>query len=108
MDKRLDSRALDLRNPKVAALFHIRSAALNIIRETLLKNKYIEINTPKIIGTASEGGANLFSVEYFKRTAFLAQSPQLYKEQLVLALDKVFEIGPYFRAEKSHTIRHLQ
>jgi nondiscriminating aspartyl-tRNA synthetase len=107
IDKRLDSRALDLRNPKVAALFHVRSAALNIIRDTLLKNNYIEINTPKIIGTASEGGANLFNVDYFKRTAYLAQSPQLYKEQLVLALDKVFEIGSYFRAEKSHTVRHL-
>src|SRR6478672_7246678 len=83
IDKRLDSRALDLRNPKVAALFHVRSAALNIIRDTLLKNNYLEINTPKIIGTASEGGANLFNVEYFKRTAYLAQSPQLYKEQLV-------------------------
>ena len=63
----------------------------------------MEVNTPKIIGSASEGGANLFSFPYFKKKAYLAQSPQLYKEQLTLALDRVFEIGPYFRAENSHT-----
>jgi nondiscriminating aspartyl-tRNA synthetase len=67
----------------------------------------MEVNTPKIIGSASEGGANLFSFPYFKKKAYLAQSPQLYKEQLTLALDRVFEIGPYFRAENSHTVRHL-
>ena len=65
------------------------------------------MNTPKIIGSATEGGANLFEFEYFRKNAYLAQSPQLYKEQLILALDRVFEIGPYFRAEKSHTSRHL-
>jgi nondiscriminating aspartyl-tRNA synthetase len=66
------------------------------------------VNTPKIIGSASEGGANLFGFEYFaNRKAYLAQSPQLYKEQLTLGLDRVFEIGPYFRAENSHTVRHL-
>ena len=72
----------------------------------LLKN-FIEVNTPKIIGSASEGGSNLFSFDYFKRKGYLAQSPQLYKEQLVLSLDRVFEIAPYFRAENSHTVRHL-
>ena len=107
MDKRLDSRALDLRNPKISAIFHLRSEALHIIRETLRSKGFIEVNTPKIIGSASEGGANLFGFEYFKKKAYLAQSPQLYKEQLTLALDKVFEIGPYFRAENSHTVRHL-
>lgn len=107
MDKRLDSRALDLRNPKISAMFHIRSEALHIIRETLRSKGFIEVNTPKIIGSASEGGANLFGFEYFKKKAYLAQSPQLYKEQLTLALDRVFEIGPYFRAENSHTVRHL-
>ena len=65
------------------------------------------MHTPKIIGSASEGGANLFTFEYFKKKAYLAQSPQLYKEQLTMAMDKVFEIGPYFRAENSHTLRHL-
>lgn len=107
LDKRLDSRALDLRNPKISAMFHLRSEALQIIRETLRSKGFLEVNTPKIISTASEGGANLFSFEYFKKKAYLAQSPQLYKEQLTLALDRVFEIGPYFRAENSHTVRHL-
>jgi nondiscriminating aspartyl-tRNA synthetase len=107
IDKRLDSRALDLRNPKIAAIFYLRSAALQIIRKTLYSKGFMEVNTPKIIGSASEGGANLFSFPYFKKKAYLAQSPQLYKEQLTLALDRVFEIGPYFRAENSHTVRHL-
>jgi nondiscriminating aspartyl-tRNA synthetase len=107
IDKRLDSRALDLRNPKIAAIFSLRSSALHIIRKTLSSRSFIEVNTPKIIGTASEGGSNLFGFSYFKKKAYLAQSPQLYKEQLTLALDRVFEIGPYFRAENSHTVRHL-
>jgi aspartyl-tRNA synthetase len=108
IDKRLDSRALDLRTPKVAALFRLRSAGLQVIRDTLHGEGFIEVNTPKIIGSASEGGANLFGFDYFgKRKAYLAQSPQLYKEQLTLGLDRVFEIGPYFRAENSHTVRHL-
>ncbi|MGH9954824.1 MAG: amino acid--tRNA ligase-related protein, partial [Nitrososphaeraceae archaeon] len=108
IDKRLDARALDLRNPRVAAIFRLRSAGLKIIRDALSLQDFIEVNTPKIIGSASEGGANLFGFEYFgKRKAYLAQSPQLYKEQLMVGLDKVFEIGPYFRAENSHTVRHL-
>ena len=108
LDKRLDSRALDLRNPKVAAIFRLRSAGLEIVRNVLTSQGFIEVNTPKVIGSASEGGANLFSFDYFgKRKAYLAQSPQLYKEQLMVGLDRVFEIGPYFRAEKSHTVRHL-
>ncbi len=106
-DKRLDSRALDLRNPRVAAIFRLRSAGLRVIRDTLVNEGFIEVNTPKVIGSASEGGANLFGFDYFKRKAYLAQSPQLYKEQLTLGLDRVFEIGPYFRAENSHTVRHL-
>jgi aspartyl-tRNA synthetase len=80
---------------------------LDNIRTTLRSKGFIEVNTPKIIGSASEGGANLFGFEYFKKQAYLAQSPQLYKEQLILALDRVFEIAPYFRAEKSHTVKHL-
>lgn len=108
IDKRLDARALDLRTPKVAAIFRLRSAGLEVVRDTLLGEGFIEVNTPKVIGSASEGGANLFSFDYFgKRKAYLAQSPQLYKEQLTLGLDRVFEIGPYFRAENSHTVRHL-
>lgn len=108
IDKRLDARALDLRNPRIAAIFRLRSVGLDIIRNTLSSLGFIEVNTPKIIGSASEGGANLFSFGYFgNRKAYLAQSPQLYKEQLMIGLDKVFEIGPYFRAENSHTVRHL-
>jgi nondiscriminating aspartyl-tRNA synthetase len=107
IDKRIDSRALDLRNPMISTIFKVRALALSSIRETLSTKGYLEVNTPKIIGTASEGGANLFSVDYFKKKAYLAQSPQLYKEQLTIALDRVFEIGPYFRSEKSHTVRHL-
>jgi nondiscriminating aspartyl-tRNA synthetase len=107
LDKRLDARALDLRNPRVAAIFHLRSAGLSVVRDSLRKEGFAEVNTPKIIGSASEGGANLFTFDYFKRKAYLAQSPQLYKEQLTLGFDRVFEIGPYFRAENSHTVRHL-
>jgi nondiscriminating aspartyl-tRNA synthetase len=107
IDKRLDARALDLRNENVSRLFGIRSIALEIIRQTLREMSFLEVNTPKIIGSASEGGANLFEFDYFKNKAYLAQSPQLYKEQLVLALDRVFEIAPYFRAENSNTVRHL-
>ena len=107
MDKRLDARALDLRNENISNLFLIRSIALEIIRKTLREQLFIEVNTPKIIGSASEGGANLFEFDYFKKKAYLAQSPQLYKEQLIVALDRVFEIAPYFRAENSNTVRHL-
>lgn len=107
LDTRLDSRALDLRNPKVLDIFVLRSGILRTIRDFFSENNFIEVNTPKIIGSASEGGSNLFSLDYFKRKGYLAQSPQLYKEQLVLSLDRVFEIAPYFRAENSHTLRHL-
>lgn len=107
LDVRLDARALDLRNPKVSAIFKIKSAFLASAREYLQKNKFIEVNTPKIIGAAAEGGAELFKVKYFDKEAFLAQSPQLYKEELTLSLQRVFEIASYFRAEKSHTTRHL-
>ncbi|MGQ9468417.1 MAG: aspartate--tRNA(Asn) ligase [Nitrososphaerales archaeon] len=107
LDLRLDVRALDLRNPSTSAIFKIRHAALQSIRKTLIDKEFIEVNTPKIIGQAAEGGANLFSLNYFGKEAFLAQSPQLYKEQLTLSLDRVFEVSTYFRAEKSHTRRHL-
>lgn len=107
LDKRIDSRALDLRNPRICELFRLKSSVTHVIRSVLQSERFIEVLTPKIIGAASEGGANLFSVNYFDTKAFLAQSPQLYKEQLILAMDRVFEIAPYFRAEKSHTVRHL-
>jgi nondiscriminating aspartyl-tRNA synthetase len=106
-DKRIDSRALDLRDPKVSAIFRLRSSALHTIRNFLRSRRFTEVTTPKIIGTSTEGGANLFRCDYFGKNAYLAQSPQLYKEQLTVGLERVFEIGPYFRAEKSHTVRHL-
>ncbi|MEE8186061.1 MAG: aspartate--tRNA(Asn) ligase [Nitrososphaerales archaeon] len=108
LDVRLDARALDLRSPRNQAIFKLRHQALQSIRSTLVQQGFLEVNTSKIIGQAAEGGAALFSVNYFDgKQVFLAQSPQLYKEQLTLALDKVFEISSYFRAEKSHTTRHL-
>lgn len=107
LDNRLNNRALDMRTQKTASIFKLRHHVLASLRESLVDKKFIEINTPKIIGSASEGGANLFSLEYFGRTAYLAQSPQLYKEQMTLGLERVFEISSFYRAEKSHTGRHL-
>ena len=107
IDNRLNSRALDMRNRKTASIFKMRSKVLASIRETLIKKKFIEINTPKIIGSASEGGADLFSLDYFGKKAYLAHSPQLYKEQMTIGLERVFEISSFFRSEKSHTGRHL-
>jgi aspartyl-tRNA synthetase len=107
IDNRLNARALDLRNQRVAAIFKIRHHVLESLRKKLSEKKFIEITTPKIIGSASEGGANLFSLEYFGKKAYLAQSPQLYKEQLTIGLERVFEIASFYRAEKSHTGRHL-
>jgi aspartyl-tRNA synthetase len=107
IDNRLNARALDLRNQKTASIFKLRHHALQSIRKTLVNLGFIEVNTPKIIGSASEGGANLFSLKYFDKQAYLAQSPQLYKEQLTIGLERVFEIASFYRAEKSHTVRHL-
>ena len=107
LDNRLNARALDLRNQKTASIFKIRHHVLLSIRKTLAELGFLEVNTPKIIGSASEGGANLFSLKYFDKQAYLAQSPQLYKEQLTLGLEKIFEISSFYRAEKSHTVRHL-
>ena len=107
IDNRLNSRALDMRNQKTASIFKIRHHVLASLRKTFLENKFIEIATPKIIGSASEGGANLFSLDYFGKQAYLAQSPQLYKEQMTIGLERVFEIASFYRAEKSHTGRHL-
>ncbi|KAG0510888.1 MAG: putative Aspartate--tRNA ligase, partial [Nitrosopumilales archaeon] len=107
IDNRLNARALDLRNKKTAAIFKLRAYVLESFRHSLIEKKFIEITTPKIIGSATEGGANLFSLEYFGKTAYLAQSPQLYKEQMTIGLERVFEIASFYRAEKSHTGRHL-
>jgi len=107
IDTRLNHRALDMRNQKTASIFKLRHHVLHSLRKTLSEKKFIEITTPKIIGSASEGGANLFSLDYFGKTAYLAQSPQLYKEQMTIGLERVFEISNFYRAENSHTGRHL-
>ncbi len=107
IDTRLNHRALDMRNQKTASIFKLRHKVLEVLRNTLSQKKFIEITTPKIIGSASEGGADLFSLDYFGQTAYLAQSPQLYKEQMTLGLERVYEIANFYRAEKSHTGRHL-
>ena len=107
IDTRLDLRALDLRRNHLQNVFKIRNTILNSIRGYLIDNYFVEVNTPKMIATATEGGAALFPIFYYDREAFLAQSPQLYKEQLTMAFENVFEIAPIFRAEPSRTNRHL-
>ncbi len=107
IDLRLDNRALDLRRPYNLDLFSIRATLLMSIREHLYSNGFLEVNTPKIIASASEGGAALFPLMYYDKQAFLAQSPQLYKEELTMPFERVFEIGPIFRAEPSRTLKHL-
>ena len=107
IDTRLDLRAIDLRRPYLQSIFSIRYTVLNSCRKFLGDEGFIEVNTPKIIATATEGGATLFPIFYYDREAFLTQSPQLYKEQLTMAFENVFEIGPIFRAEPSRTSRHL-
>ena len=107
IEARLDARALDLTQETTLAVFRIQHTALKAIRDYLFEKGYIEVHTPRIIASATEGGAELFSVKYFDQTAYLAQSPQLYKEQLTMSVEKVFEVGPFFRAEESHTRRHL-
>jgi len=107
IDTRLDLRAVDLRRSYLVSVFRIRQTVLASIREFLVRQGFIEVSTPKMIATATEGGAALFPIFYYDREAFLAQSPQLYKEQLTMAFESVYEIGPIFRAEPSRTNRHL-
>jgi aspartyl-tRNA synthetase len=107
IDTRLEIRAIDLRRNVLQHIFKMRSLVLRSIREYLYEKGFTEINTPKMIATATEGGAALFPIFYYNKEAFLAQSPQLYKEQLTLSFEKVFEIAPIFRAEPSRTNRHL-
>uniref|UniRef100_A0A4W2F0S3 Aspartate--tRNA ligase, cytoplasmic n=1 Tax=Bos indicus x Bos taurus TaxID=30522 RepID=A0A4W2F0S3_BOBOX len=107
-DTRLDNRVIDLRTSTSQAIFRLQSGICHLFRETLTNKGFVEIQTPKIISAASEGGANVFTVSYFKNNAYLAQSPQLYKQMCICAdFEKVFCIGPVFRAEDSNTHRHL-
>jgi len=108
MDTRLDNRFIDLRKSEVRSIFMIRDVLINSARDYLRKNGFVEVHTPKIIASASEGGTNLFRLKYFEKDAFLAQSPQLYKQMLMASgLDRVYEIAWYFRAEEHNTRRHL-
>ena len=107
LDVRLNARVLDLCKEENRAIFKITHETLTAVRDFLSNKGFIEVNTPRIIASATEGGAALFPVEYFEKQAFLAQSPQLYKEQLTICFERVFEIGHFFRAEESHTRRHL-
>jgi len=107
IDTRLEIRPIDLRRMVLQHIFNVRSLVLKSIRDYFFEKQFTEINTPKMIATATEGGAALFPIFYYNKEAFLAQSPQLYKEQLTMSFEKVFEIAPIFRAEPSRTNRHL-
>lgn len=107
LDTRLRERVLDLRRIEMQAVVKIMNTVVRTVRNVLTSKGFIEVFTPKIIATATEGGANLFPVLYFGREAFLAQSPQLYKELLAASFERVFEIGPAWRAEESDTPYHL-
>ena len=107
IDTRLDYRWLDLRNEKNMLARQIESTMVQGMRDFLYENDFTEIHTPKIIGTASESGSNVFKLEYFDRDAYLAQSPQFYKQMAMAAgMNRVFEVAPCFRAENSNTNRH--
>ncbi|MCW3983676.1 MAG: aspartate--tRNA(Asn) ligase [Candidatus Bathyarchaeota archaeon] len=107
IEVRLDARPLDLTLESSLAIFKIQHVALEAIRSFLFEKGFMEAHSPRIIASATEGGAELFCIDYFGQKAYLAQSPQLYKEELTLSFEKVFEVGPFFRAEESHTRRHL-
>lgn len=107
IDTRLNYRFLDLRSDKNILMFKVQTCMINAMREFVIKNNFTEIHTPKIISTASESGSEVFEVNYFGRKAYLAQSPQFYKQMAMCAgFEKVFEIAPAFRAEKSNSYRH--
>ncbi|XP_058805542.1 aspartate--tRNA ligase, cytoplasmic [Phymastichus coffea] len=107
-DTRLDNRILDLRTPANQAIFRLEAGVCKLFRDILDGKGFVEIHTPKIISAASEGGANVFTVSYFKGSAYLAQSPQLYKQMAIAAdFEKVYTVGAVFRAEDSNTHRHL-
>ena len=108
LNTRLDHRVLDLRKPAVRAVFELRAELLAGFRAAFGRAGFLEVETPKLLRQGAEGGATLFSVDYFGSRAFLAQSPQLYKQMLIGAgFERVFEIAPAFRAEPSDTVRHI-
>ena len=103
----LDHAPVTLRHPRRRAYFQVAAASMAGFRETLRSQGFVEIQTPKIVGSSTEGGANVFALDYFGRPAYLAQSPQLYKQMMVGVFERVFEVGPAFRAEPHDTPRHL-
>jgi nondiscriminating aspartyl-tRNA synthetase len=107
LPKRLDYRFLDFHREKTQAIFKIQGEITNSFKEYFYKKDYIEMQPPCIIEAASEGGTDLFSVDYFERKAYLAQSPQLYKQMLACSMEKTFSISPVWRAEKHNTTRHI-
>src|SRR5581483_8549365 len=107
LDTLFDNRHIGLRSPQEQKVFKIRAALLRYIREYLYKNEFVEIQTPKLLAGATEGGAEVFKTDYFGKEATLAQSPQLYKQMMVGVFERVFEIAPAFRAEPSATTRHM-
>ena len=107
-DLRLNNRWIDLRVPSNQAILRIKSSVCALFRESLQKQGFVELQTPKIVAGESEGGAGVFRTDYFGSAACLAQSPQLYKQMAIAAdMERVMEVGPVFRAENSNTRRHL-
>ena len=107
LDTRLNYRFLDLRSEKNTLMFKVQTCLINAMREFVLNNNFTEIHTPKIIGAASESGAEVFELNYFDSKAYLAQSPQFYKQMAMCSgFDRVFEVAPAFRAENSNSYRH--
>ncbi len=108
MDTRLNNRFMDLRKPEIRAIFELKALMVELIEEAVRGNGFVQVYTPKISAAGAEGGAELFQVQYFDRPAYLAQSPQLYKQILMsTGLDRIYEIAPAFRAERSNTNRHV-
>ena len=107
IDQRIDYRWIDLRTDENQMMFKVQTAFVNAMRQFLIEKNFIEIHTPKLIGAASESGSDVFEVKYFDRNAYLAQSPQFYKQMAMASgFEKIFEVGPVFRAEKSYTSKH--
>lgn len=107
IDTRLNYRFLDLRSDKNILMFKVQTCMINAMREFVIKNNFTEIHTPKIISAASESGAEVFEIKYFDRKAYLAQSPQFYKQMAMCSgFERVFEVAPAFRAENSNSYRH--
>ncbi len=108
LEQILDHRVLSLRHPKIQAIFKVQAEVIQAFRDYLRSQRFTEIRTPKIVATGTEGGSELFPVQYFDRKAYLAQSPQFYKQMMVGAgLQRVFEVAPVYRAEPHNTSRHL-